>query len=556
MTATDRAIRIGTRGSALAVAQAAMVASALADYGIEHETVTITTAGDRRAPDTPWGEGAFVGALEEALLDGRVDVAVHSAKDVPTDEDPRLRIGAYLPRAAALDALVLRAGKRGTLDELPPGTLVGTDSPRRRGFLLARRPDLDVRPLHGNVDTRLRRLDEGEADALVLAVAGLERLGRGDRISAVLPADVVPPAPGQGAIAVQARREDARVTATLASIDDRPTRTAVEAERALLAATGGGCRAPVGALASVDGDRLTMLAGFATLDGRHAGFETGTTGVGDAAGLARDIAARIVARRATLPGAPRVLVTRPESDSLRVAARLAELGVAAVIVPSIEVELLRPDDHAAAVLRSLSAYDWAIVTSANGARAVADAAHELGAEPEVARVRWAAVGRTSARALVAIGATDVWMPTQSNASALATELPLDGATRVASFRGSLADETLPGRLRERGVDLTELTVYRTIEGPEKSRATLAKALDGGSIEAVIFASPSAVRGLVSLASSLSMADTVRRLSAICVGTRTSGAAREAGFTVVGEAQSQDASTLAESAAEYVMGVTA
>ena len=263
-------IRIGTRGSALALVQARLAAAALEAHGHATRLVTIETEGDRRAPDTAWGEGAFVAAIERALLEGRVDVAVHSAKDVPTDEDPRLAIAAFLPRADARDALVVRDGLAGTVDGLPSGARVGTDSPRRTAFLLARRPDLTVRPLHGNVDTRLRRLDAGEADALVLACAGLDRLGRGDRIAERLPVEDMPPAPGQGAIALQVRRDDADVRAAVAAADDAPTRIAVEAERALLRAAGGGCRSPIGAFADVDGARLTLLAGYAQPDGREA----------------------------------------------------------------------------------------------------------------------------------------------------------------------------------------------------------------------------------------------------------------------------------------------
>src|SRR5258705_7319786 len=232
---------MGSRGSALALAQARLVHEAFDHDGPPSRVVIIETEGDRRAPDTAWGEGAFVAAIERALQDGVVDVAVHSAKDVPTAEDPRLRIAAYLARADPRDALIVRSDSPWRrLADLPSGTRVGTDSPRRTGFLQARRPDLTIHPLHGNVDTRLRRLDAGETDALVLACAGLDRTGLGDRIAERLQPEIVPPAPGQGALAVQVRRDDPRTVALAAAIDDRPTRTAVEAERAFLAAARGG----------------------------------------------------------------------------------------------------------------------------------------------------------------------------------------------------------------------------------------------------------------------------------------------------------------------------
>jgi hydroxymethylbilane synthase len=260
-------VRIGTRGSALALVQARLAAVAIERSGRVARLVTIETDGDRRAPDTAWGEGAFVKSIEQALIDGRIDVAVHSAKDVPTEEDARLVIGAYLPRADARDALVVAPTVRATLDDLPAGATVGTDSPRRTAFVLARRPDLRVRPLHGNVDTRLHRLDTGEVDAAILACAGLDRLGRGTRIAERIDPDRMPPAPGQGAIALQIRRDDAWIHDVVAAVDHQPTRITVEAERALLRRAGGGCRSPIGAFGEVGDGHLRLLGGHARPDG-------------------------------------------------------------------------------------------------------------------------------------------------------------------------------------------------------------------------------------------------------------------------------------------------
>ncbi len=259
-----KALRVGTRGSALAREQSGLVASLLVQAGYEVELVTVVTEGDRRAPHTVWGEGAFVGALERALRDGGIDLAVHSAKDVPLDTS--LPIAAYLLRADARDALVCRL--RGTaLGGLAAGSTIGTDSPRRAGFLRAARPDLRVVPLHGNVETRLRRLESGEVDALVLAVAGLDRLSRGDRIDEILEPDVLPPAPGQGALAVQVRADAPEGAALAAVLDERRVRREVECERAVLRSAGGGCRAPLGALARLDDGVLRLTAGVVAADG-------------------------------------------------------------------------------------------------------------------------------------------------------------------------------------------------------------------------------------------------------------------------------------------------
>lgn len=286
---TTSPLRIGTRGSRLALVQARWVAARLADAGVPSTLRILRTAGDDRAPDTAWGEGAFVSRIEQALLEGEVDAAVHSAKDVPTVEEPRLEIAAFPPREDPRDALVGRLRGR-TLADLPAGTRVGTDSPRRTAFLRAVRPDLAFHPLHGNVDTRLARLDAGETDVLVLAVAGLRRLGHADRIDETLSPRLAAPAPGQGGLAVQCRADDARTRAALRVLDEPAARAAISAERAFLRATGGGCRSAVGALGVVDGVRLILSGAVA---GRELWRRTLAGSVDDPERLGEELAERL-----------------------------------------------------------------------------------------------------------------------------------------------------------------------------------------------------------------------------------------------------------------------
>jgi hydroxymethylbilane synthase len=266
-------LRLGTRGSALALAQSRWFAARLAGAGHEVDLIRIVTEGDRRPVDTTPGEGIFVAAIARALLRGEIDLAVHSAKDMPLDEEPGLLAAAYPDRADARDALVTRSGHH-SLDTLPSGSTVGTDSPRRAGFIRSTRPDLRVVPLHGNVDTRLRRLDGGEVDALIIASAGLDRLGLGERIDDRIDPKRLPPAPGQGALAVQARRADAALVEEMGKLDRRETRLEVEAERRVLLAVGGGCRAPVGAFAEVIGDSFRMVVGGVNSDGSELSVDT------------------------------------------------------------------------------------------------------------------------------------------------------------------------------------------------------------------------------------------------------------------------------------------
>jgi hydroxymethylbilane synthase len=259
------------------------------------QLVPIVTDGDVRPVDMSPGEGVFVAAIARALLAGEVDVAVHSAKDVPLEEEPGLMIAAYPERADPRDVLITRYGG-GSLASLPRGAIVGTDSPRRTGFLLAARPDLKVVPLHGNVETRLKRLDEGATDAIVLAAAGIDRLGRGERIDERLEPDVIAPAPGQGALAVQVRRSDARLVELISAIDDRDIRLAVEAERNVLSVTGGTCRAPVGALASVRGDSFAILAAGVNSDGSGKLVQRAQGSRAEAPSLAAKLGKRLVAK--------------------------------------------------------------------------------------------------------------------------------------------------------------------------------------------------------------------------------------------------------------------
>ncbi|MHB8587394.1 MAG: hydroxymethylbilane synthase [Candidatus Dormibacteraceae bacterium] len=287
-------IRLGTRGSKLALIQSELIAKRLRAAGHAVQLVPIVTEGDVRPIDLSPGEGVFVAAIARALLAEEIDIAVHSAKDVPLKEDPGLAIAAYPERADPRDALITRHGGA-SLQSLAFGAIVGTDSPRRAGFVLAARPDLRVIPLHGNVETRLRRLDEGAADALVLAAAGIDRLGRQARIDERLEPDVVAPAPGQGALAVQVRRSDARLVALVSAIDDQDIRVAVEAEREVLRATGGTCRAPVGALASVSGDAFALLAGGVNSDGSGKLVERLGGGRTEASNLAGRLGRRLLA---------------------------------------------------------------------------------------------------------------------------------------------------------------------------------------------------------------------------------------------------------------------
>jgi hydroxymethylbilane synthase len=263
-------IVIGTRGSKLAMIQAGMVIAELRRIhpDLEFEPLAIKTTGDRRrrvSLEELGGTGIFVKELEEALLNKDIDMAVHSLKDMPTDTPDGLRIAAVPQRADPRDVFI---SGRGKLSELPDGAVIGTSSPRRAVQIKAQRPDVEIRPLRGNVDTRLKKVSSGELDGAVMAAAAMMRMGMEARVTEYLPVGSCVPAVGQGALAVEMRADDEQVAVLVSPLDHQPSRAGVAAERAFLRALGGGCREPIAALGVVDNDTLH-------LDGMVANHETG-----------------------------------------------------------------------------------------------------------------------------------------------------------------------------------------------------------------------------------------------------------------------------------------
>ncbi len=262
-------LRIGTRGSLLAKWQAEFVRNQIFQAtGIEGEIVIIKTSGDKMQQSSLsliGGKGIFIKELEDALLDGSIDIAVHSVKDIPTDVPPRMSFPAICRREDVRDCLV--SGNGATLQNLREGARVGTGSLRRQAQLRHIRPDLDVRDLRGNVDTRLRKVEAGEYDAVMLAKAGLDRLGWSHRISETLSPEVCMPAVGQGALGVECRASDAETSTALEKLDDAATRAAIVAERTLLSVLQGGCQVPIGAWARIERGELVLDACVCSIDG-------------------------------------------------------------------------------------------------------------------------------------------------------------------------------------------------------------------------------------------------------------------------------------------------
>ncbi len=296
-------LRLGTRPSALARTQSGLVVSSLSEKArgnaaVDVSLITVTSDGDNIVGPIERSDktGVFVAALRVALVSGEVDLVVHSLKDMPTEPPPDLELAAILPRGDVRDALCSTAG---TLAELPAGARVGTSAPRRAAQILAARPDVEVVELRGNVDTRLAKLEAGDYDAVVLALAGLERLGRTDAVTEILSPDVMMPAPGQGALAIEIRTDASeKLHDLVAAVDDADARAATTAERAALATLEAGCTAPVGAYARVAKGELHLHVRVMSRDGSLVLNDESTGPLDEAEALGRNAGRALLGRGA------------------------------------------------------------------------------------------------------------------------------------------------------------------------------------------------------------------------------------------------------------------
>lgn len=301
---SERIVRIASRASQLALWQARHVTGLLQgiDPTLKVEIVEVSTTGDRdrfSALSQMGGQGVFTREVQTAVLEGRADLAVHSLKDLPTLPTEGLALAGVPQREQRFDALILPQGKAGTLADLPPGAKVGTGSLRRRAQLLHQRPDLKLEEVRGNVETRLRKVDDGEYDAILLAEAGLRRLGWADRISAVLSPPLVYPAVGQAALGLECRADDEFTTQLLSQLTDPTAMSEVLAERACLAELRAGCHAPVGVLSRVEGDLLTLEGVVLSREGKERIWAEATASRQHAAGIGRAVAQLLMAQGAT-----------------------------------------------------------------------------------------------------------------------------------------------------------------------------------------------------------------------------------------------------------------
>jgi hydroxymethylbilane synthase len=559
-------LRIGTRGSELARRQATIVGEALQEArpGTSFEVSIIRTEGDTR-PDLELshfeGQGVFVRRIEAALLAGEIDVAVHSFKDMPSAPTDGLVVAAFLAREDARDALVSRS--RMSLGALPPGSTVGTGSPRRQALLRDVRPDLDIRGVRGNVDTRLRRVSETELDAVVLASAGLSRLGRTDEIAELLDPERFTPAVGQGVLAVQIRADDERIAEIVRPLDDPMTRACALAERAVAVAVAAGCQTPLGAYAQVVDGVLRVSACLSAgpegplVRAEDQGSPWEAESVGTRVGQELLRAQR--PGRAPEPDGPlfgrRILVTRPAGQAARLVDALRAEGAEAIEVPVIGIEPPPSYEHMDAAIRRRD-YDWAVFTSANGVRFFYERLLMLGESAAwFEGMRVAAIGPETARTLRASGVATDLVPDEYVAEALvaclADAAPLRGQ-RILLPRADIARDALATGLLCEGAAVDSVVAYRTVSAP--AAPTVRAEIEAGVVDAVTFTSSSTVRAFLDMIAG--QTGLLNGVALACIGPITAQTLRDAGLEPSVVAETYTVPGLVTAIRDYYLRATA
>ncbi len=556
---TKRTLRLGTRGSRLALTQTNQIADQLRQSwpALEVETVIIHTTGDKILDSSLskiGGKGLFTKEIEQALLDCQIDVAVHSLKDLPTQQPPGLALGAISQREAANDLLLAKE----PLDwkALGPEHSIGTSSLRRRAQIMAGNPRVQVRDLRGNVPTRIRRMMEGEYTAIVLAAAGVARLGEAAPFTAMIPFDEMLPAPGQGALGLQIRDGDEPTRELLSPVNDPEATICCSAEREVLHAVGGGCQLPLGTHATIAQNAIQLAARIASLDGANV-IDDRISGPTDQwRSLAQTLSKRMIEKGGgvllaavatdlatgyedakTRAGALRqgplgnltILVTRDEDTDGPLSRALRAQGADPLCMPL--VQHLPPSDAMPLVgaASSIDEFDWLVFTSARGVDAFADAIEARGRQFSAVTTPIACVGGATARRVSERGASAQLIPDEASGAALvaafAAVCELSGKS-VLFPRSEQARPTVSEGLARLGASVTDPVAYRTV--PHPAAGSIVTELRAGRVHGILFTSASAAEALAGILAEPDF-QLLKSLTIGAIGEVTAAALREHGI---------------------------
>lgn len=543
-------IRFGTRGSRLALEQSRQVLELFHQRYPERATelVVVETQGDLDRVSSLQeigGRGVFTSAIERAVFDGVIEGAIHCAKDVPSCLDRSVPLVAFPLTDDVRDVLVTR--HQTTLAALPPNPVIGSSSRRRAVQIRLLRPDAKVVSIRGNVDTRLRKSEADDLDGVVLAAAGLHRLGLTERISEYFAIEDFVPSPGQGALAIQARN-DTGAAQLLAGLNDRAIANRVQIERAFLAAVGVGCTAAVGALAVPTRNAIRFIAMLSDDAGMQTSCRDITVSRADAIDhvtaladeMKRDVndAHRRVYNGAHAPlehalSGARVVVTRPRHQAGQLLEILEQRGATALAMPLIRIEPVENPETLDNALRNAATgqFSWVVFTSVNALDAVAVRLDALALEPSAFdTLRIAAVGPATAESAARAGFTATLVGSGSTSAELASDIIAEArpGDRMLFFRSQIGRDDLVRALEGAGYEVEAITAYRTV-AEDSLDPRMVEQVTRGEIDAITFSSPSSVQTLTSL-----MVDApclLRSVPAICAGPITAAAARDAGLFV-------------------------
>jgi hydroxymethylbilane synthase len=531
-----KSLIVGTRGSSLSLAQTRIVTERLAALlpELQIEVRTIKTKGDiykEEKLDKMEQSGVFVKEIDRQLMKGTIDIAVHSLKDIPTKQPPTIKIAAIVERADPRDVLVSRDGIR--LRDLPKNAKVGTSSLRRKGQLLAFRNDLDVVEMRGNVDSRIAKLDAGEYDAIVLAAAGMGRLGLSDRIVEYMPLETMLPAPGQGALAVEIKEGNREVEEIVAKIDDVDARLSTLAERTVLSRIGGGCSVLLGVLATVGRKRIGLRARITSEDGKRSyDYEhEGSAEFPEESGLT--LAEKILMSGASdLVGdrksdsalnAKIVVVTREEEPGEGICQILMEKGAIPVYFPTIRTEKLDTRKYKAPA--SLDQYNFIIITSKRSVESLSQFAN---GKRLPSGTKLVAIGDETKKELEEYGFPVDHVPADPYAESISKDMGALEGKRVLIINSARAQNRLADDFASNGASVDRVTPYttrqRSVSDERKS------CLLGYASDFVTFASPSAVEGFIGILGG-DAKGMLSKTRVVCIGDTTAMACKKAGVPV-------------------------
>jgi hydroxymethylbilane synthase len=515
-------IIIGTRGSQLARIQTTIVKNLIEKRfpEIKIEVKVITTSGDKNMKPIPLdtvGKGWFTKEIDKQLLEGKIDLAVHSLKDVLDAMHPELSITAVPEREDAREALVTRNNI--ILEKLKKDTVIGTDSIRRKMQLLKMRNDIVVKSIRGNVNTRLMKLDNGEYDGLLLAVAGLKRLGLQNRISQYFATKNFIPSPGQGALAIVTKKSNKVLIKMLSQLTDEEALLTTTVEREFSKLTDGGCSLPVGGYAKIKGEKITLYGMIGSEDEKHIvkGFIIGNKT--DAQKLTQKLAEKL------LRAQKYVILTRTKEENKILTEKMAAMNIRSISCPGITINKNLSGDETKKFLVNLTSYDWIIFTSGNGVKFFMQSLGEQHSTlPK--NIQIAVVGDKTAAVVQKYGLKISFVPKTFTAEQLVKELPDCKGKKILLPRSNIGKEDVTALLEKRGAIVTDMLIYKTTTN-KTTPANVLELIHRDQIRCLMFASPSAIEGFTTMFNK--NLTKILSFPVLSIGPVTTKAARKYGF---------------------------